>query len=65
MAALFDVVYWYAGHGVGAASGSRTSLIAVVSSAVIAGAGGWALTRALADTGVLDRFPAGRERAAV
>lgn len=41
------------------------ALLSVVSSAVIAGAGGWALTRALARTGVLDRFPAGRERAAV
>jgi energy-coupling factor transport system permease protein len=37
----------------------------VLSAAVIAGAGGWALTRALAQTGVLDRFPSGRERAAV
>jgi energy-coupling factor transport system substrate-specific component len=40
-------------------------LITVASAAVIAGAGGWALTRALARTGVLDRFPSGRERAAV
>ncbi|MBF9134222.1 ECF transporter S component [Plantactinospora sp. S1510] len=40
-------------------------LITVVSAAVIAGAGGWLLTRALAQTGVLDRFPAGRERTAV
>ncbi|MFC6021803.1 ECF transporter S component [Plantactinospora solaniradicis] len=40
-------------------------LITVVSAAVIAGAGSWVLTRALAQTGVLDRFPAGRERTAV
>ena len=33
----------------------------VVSGAVIAGVGGWALVRALAATGVLDAFPAGRE----
>src|SRR5947208_2568003 len=33
--------------------------------AVIAGGGGWLLTRALARTGVLDRFPSGRERVAV
>jgi energy-coupling factor transport system permease protein len=40
-------------------------VITVLSAAIVAGAGGWALTRALARTGVLDRFPAGRERAAV
>ncbi|MGH3358208.1 MAG: ECF transporter S component [Nocardioidaceae bacterium] len=32
-----------------------------ISGAVIAGAGGWALVRALAATGALDAFPAGRE----
>jgi energy-coupling factor transport system substrate-specific component len=40
-------------------------VITVISAALVAGVGGWALTRALAQTGVLDRFPAGRERAAV
>jgi energy-coupling factor transport system substrate-specific component len=39
--------------------------IAAASGLVIAGLGGWLLTRALAETGVLDRFPAGRERVAV
>jgi len=39
--------------------------IAAASGLLIAGIGGWALTRALARTGVLDRFPSGRERAAV
>jgi energy-coupling factor transport system substrate-specific component len=39
--------------------------LVILSSALIAGVGGWALTRALAQTGVLDRFPAGRERVAV
>jgi energy-coupling factor transport system substrate-specific component len=39
--------------------------IAAASGLVIAGVGGWALTRALARTGVLDRFPSGRERATV
>lgn len=34
----------------------------VVSGAVIAGAGGWALTRALARAGALDAFPVGREQ---
>jgi energy-coupling factor transport system substrate-specific component len=37
----------------------------VLSSAVVAGLGGWALTRALAQAGVLDRFASGKERAAV
>jgi energy-coupling factor transport system substrate-specific component len=39
--------------------------LVVLSGAVIAGAGSWALQRALAKTGVLDRFPSGRERVAV
>ena len=41
------------------------AVLVVLSSAVIAGAGSWALQRALAKTGVLDRFPSGRERVAV
>ncbi|MEV1160366.1 ECF transporter S component [Micromonospora chokoriensis] len=41
------------------------ALITIVSATVIAGAGGWLLTKALANTGVLDRFPAGRDRALV
>jgi energy-coupling factor transport system substrate-specific component len=40
-------------------------VITALSAAVIAGVGGWALTTALARTGVLDRFPVGRERAPV
>jgi energy-coupling factor transport system permease protein len=64
VATLYDVVYWYPGTAWGSFR-IPYILIAIVSSAVIAGAGGWALTRALANTGVLDRFPAGRERAAV
>jgi len=39
--------------------------IGAVSGALIAGVGGWALVQALARTGVLDRFGAGRERATV
>jgi energy-coupling factor transport system permease protein len=35
----------------------------VVSGALLAGLGGWLLTRALAATGVLDRFASGRSRA--
>jgi energy-coupling factor transport system substrate-specific component len=63
-ASVYDVFAWYPGTAWGS---FRLPFIAitVASSAVIAGAGGWALTRALAQTGVLDRFAAGRERAAV
>jgi energy-coupling factor transport system substrate-specific component len=63
-ATLFDAFYWnrayswltynlpYIGFG-------------VLSSLLVAGVGGWALARALAQTGVLDRFPAGRDRMTV
>jgi energy-coupling factor transport system substrate-specific component len=39
--------------------------LVVLSSVVIAGLGSVLLTRQLAQTGVLDRFPSGRERATV
>lgn len=63
-ATLFDAFVWYPGTSwftyrlpyVG---------FGVVSSLVIAGLGSVALVRALSRTGVLDRFPAGRERAPV
>jgi energy-coupling factor transport system substrate-specific component len=63
-ASVYDVFIWYPDTAWGA---FRLPYIAitVASSAVIAGAGGWALIRALAQTGVLDRFAAGRERAVV
>ncbi|HEY1176043.1 MAG TPA: ECF transporter S component [Phytomonospora sp.] len=38
---------------------------AAVACAIVAGLGGLALTKALAQTGALDRFPSGRERASV
>ncbi|CAM3147992.1 ECF transporter S component [Stackebrandtia soli] len=39
--------------------------VATLSSAIIAGLGAMALTKALSATGALDRFPSGRDRAAV
>jgi energy-coupling factor transport system substrate-specific component len=63
-AALFDQWRYYSEHDF-ASFRLPVFLFTVVSSAVVAGVGGWALTRALAQTGVLDRFPAGRERTAV
>ena len=63
-AALFDFFVW---NGTYALWSFRIPylLLTVLSCAIIAGAGSWALVRALAPTGVLDRFGAGRERAPV
>ena len=63
-AAVFDFVIW---NGAYALWDYRIpyALLTIVSSTVIAGAGSWALVRALAPTGVLDRFGVGRERALV
>jgi energy-coupling factor transport system substrate-specific component len=63
-AAIFDFFVW---NGAYALWSYRIPylLLTVVSCAIIAGAGSWALVRSLAPTGVLDRFGAGRERALV
>ncbi|WP_213454028.1 ECF transporter S component [Rhizomonospora bruguierae] len=63
-AALYDKVVWYSEYAWGS-FGIPYILLTVVSSVVVAGFGALALIRALAQTGVLDRFPAGRERAAI
>lgn len=62
-AALLDIVFYYPSNS----AGWKTAYAALViaSSALIAGLGSLALTRALAQTGALDPFPSGRERAAV
>ena len=62
-AALVDLVVYYGDWSIG--TRSAYAGIVIASSAIIAGVGGWALQRALAQTGVLDRFQSGRERAAV
>lgn len=60
--AVNDIILWYPG------SKFEFMLIfgiaSIVSGAVVAGLGGWALTNALARTGVLSRFEVGRERIA-
>jgi energy-coupling factor transport system substrate-specific component len=63
-AAAFDFFVW---NGEYALFSYRIpyALITMLSSTVIAGLGSWALVRALAPTGVLDRFAAGGERALV
>ncbi|HEY2675134.1 MAG TPA: ECF transporter S component [Rugosimonospora sp.] len=62
-AGLLDVVLYYPTWSGGWQIGQVA--ISAASGLVITGLGGWILTRGLAQTGVLDRFPAGRERAAV
>ncbi|MFJ3028647.1 ECF transporter S component [Curtobacterium sp. NPDC087080] len=56
-----DTVLWY--PGLDAAFKTVYVVSAVVSGAVIAGLGSWLLVRALAATGVLSSFAAGREHA--
>jgi energy-coupling factor transport system permease protein len=63
-AAVFDFFVW---NGAYALWSYRIpyALLTIVSSTIVAGAGSWALVRALLPTGVLDRFPAARDRALV
>lgn len=63
-AAIFDFVYWNKAYEL-ISYRIPYALITIVSATVVAGFGAWVLTRALANTGVLDRFPAGRDRALV
>lgn len=68
VAAVYDKIYWYPtaeGYSWGMSFGVPYIAVTTVSCLVIAGLGSVALVRALAQTGVLDRFPSGRERAAV
>ena len=65
-ATLYDIFVWYPASAYDTASMRLPYVgIAVVSSLVVAGLGGYVLTRALAQTGALDRFPSGRERVAI
>lgn len=63
-ATLYDAFVWYPGYS-WASFRLPYILCGTVSSLAVAGIGSWTLTRALAGTGVLDRFPSGRERALV
>ena len=63
-AALFDFFAWNGGTDLWDYR-IPYALLTIVSSTIIAGLGSWALVRALAPTGVLDRFAAGRERSLV
>ncbi|GAA0740057.1 ECF transporter S component [Dactylosporangium roseum] len=63
-AALFDLANYYGDVFTATQKWTYAGLV-VLSGAVVAGAGSWALQRSLSKTGVLDRFPSGRERVAV
>ncbi|MFI7074518.1 ECF transporter S component [Micromonospora sediminicola] len=63
-AAIFDFVYWNKAYEL-TSYRIPYALITIVSATIVAGLGAHLLTRALANTGVLDRFPAGRDRALV
>jgi energy-coupling factor transport system permease protein len=63
-AAVWDLVQYYPTNSFGSFQLPYV-IITALSAAAIAGVGGWYLTTAVARTGVLARFPAGRERAAV
>lgn len=60
--AINDLILWY--PGAAAAFATIYTISAVVSGALIAGLGSWALARGLAATGALNRFAIGREAAA-
>jgi ABC-type thiamin/hydroxymethylpyrimidine transport system permease subunit len=64
VASVYDAVVWYPETS-WATMRLPYIVITAVSSLVIAGLGGVLLVRALAQTGVLDRFAAGRSRALV
>jgi energy-coupling factor transport system permease protein len=64
-ATLFDVLYGYYPNTGWLTFRLPYILFGTLSCLVIAGLGSVALTRGLARTGTLDRFPAGRERTAV
>ena len=64
LAATFESVYEWNAYWSDWDMGYKLAYLGffAVSGAVIAGVGGWALTKALAKAGVLDAFPAGHEQ---
>ena len=64
LAATFESVYEWNAYWSDWDMGYKLAYLGffAVSGAVIAGVGGWALTKALATAGVLDAFPAGHEQ---
>lgn len=65
-AAIFEFAYEWDAYWQGTTLGFRLGYVGffALSGAVVAGVGGWLLTRALAASGSIDALPAGRESAA-
>jgi energy-coupling factor transport system substrate-specific component len=65
LAAAFEFLYEWHAYWQGTTATFKLSYLGffVLSGAVVAGLGGWALTRALAASGAIDALPAGREAA--
>lgn len=65
LAALFEFGYEWHAYWQGTTLGFKLGygVLFLVSGALVAGVGGWLLTRALAATGAIDALPAGRESA--
>lgn len=65
LAACLEFLYEWNAYWQGTTLGFKLGYLGffVVSGALVAGLGGWALTRALAATGAVDALPAGREDA--
>jgi energy-coupling factor transport system substrate-specific component len=63
LAALFEAVFEWVQYYADYSMGWKVAYAAIfaVSGAVVAGVGGWLLTRALAETGALSPFPPGQE----
>ncbi len=65
LAALLEFGYEWHAYWQGTTTGFKVGycLLFMLSGAVVAGVGGWALTRALAATGAIDALPGGRDAA--
>lgn len=63
MAAAFETLYEWDTYWIGLSTNWKFAYLAffMVSGAVVAGVGGWLLTKALAASGAIDALPAGRE----
>lgn len=65
LAAAFEFLYEWHAYWQGTSANFKLGYVGffMLSGAVVAGLGGWALTRALAASGAIDALPAGREAA--
>lgn len=65
LAALFEFAYEWHAYWQGTSAGFKAgyAVLFMLSGALVAGLGGWALTRGLARSGAIDALPAGRDAA--